>query len=562
MLSGATSPGGDDVLCVTVVADEHGYGMKVSGDNPVYVQSVKENGAAWRAGLRAGDRILCVDTVAVHNHTHQQVVQMIRANKKTVLTVQQNTSRHKRPITAPFPVNPEKQRELEVSKVETMQRMLDEDQVYIKQLRLELSKVPDVRKQAQLDLAEQRCIKVKHEIDVIKAGQPMETTTSHPAFMPATPRLATRIKNNDKTSPVQNTGFLSGLPRSLSNLTGQSLRNLRQAKQNNKIQQENQPPLVRQNSDESNNKRRHVHNNTVPMVPTTCLDNVTPPPLPPRSIERPKRTPLSPPINPLAKPKPSSSISPMHKQYYKGRYYPEKPQYPMHQSMPAYNDEHQKQFRRSSHSLDGDLDGPQPNSIALQMSYPLVNVPPPPLQTDNRTGVPVLHVRSRSSPEQLDHELQRPAAPLPAEAVSWGGAPAAPAPPPPGTPPPPYATNTQPCADPQRAIISMEEDDSPASDNSTYSGLFSNLRSVRESKARTAVLLNWLLGERRSAHAALVLVLTDGFRAATAVNNATLRRWAYEIHSTFIMPNAVLQLNGVDENMANEIEQVLVNGKV
>lgn len=149
------------------------------------------------------------------------------------------------------------------------------------------------------------------------------------------------------------------------------------------MQQENQPPLVRQNSDESNNKRRH--NNTVPIVPTTCLDNVSPPPLPPRSIERPKRNPLSPtltttPINPLAKPKPCTSVSsasPIHKPYYKGRY--EKP-FPMHQSMPPYKDDNAKQFRRSSHSLDGDLEGPQPNSIALQMNYPLVNAPPPPLQ--------------------------------------------------------------------------------------------------------------------------------------------------------------------------------------
>lgn len=39
-------------------------------------------------------------------------------------------------------------------------------------------------------------------------------------------------------------------------------------------------------------------------------------------------------------------------------------------------------MRMSSHSLDGELDGPQPNSIALQMSYPLVNVPPPPLQVN------------------------------------------------------------------------------------------------------------------------------------------------------------------------------------
>lgn len=31
MLGGAGSPGGDDLLTVTVVRDEHGYGMKVSG---------------------------------------------------------------------------------------------------------------------------------------------------------------------------------------------------------------------------------------------------------------------------------------------------------------------------------------------------------------------------------------------------------------------------------------------------------------------------------------------------------------------------------------------------
>ncbi|XP_052742710.1 LOW QUALITY PROTEIN: rho guanine nucleotide exchange factor 11 [Bicyclus anynana] len=542
---GAASPAGDELLTVTVVRDEHGYGMKVSGDNPVYVQSVKEHGAAWRAGLRSGDRILRVDSVPVHQHTHQQVVHLIRANPSTVLTVQQNSSRHKTPITAPVPVNSEKQRQLEVSKAHTVRLMLEQEQKYIRDLRNELLKVPDVRKQAQLESAEQRCSKLQHEIDTIIAAQPEAVQP------PSTPKL-TRAKDS-----LPNTGFLSGLPRSLSNLTGQSLRNLRQARQKQETQ-----PLVRQNSDETNNKRRHVHNNTVPMVPTTCLDN-TPPPLPPRSIERPKRIPLSPhsptisPVNPLAMQKPCTS-SPIHKQYYK------KP-YPMHQSMPPYREE---KFRRSSHSLDGELEGPQPNSIALQMSYPLVNVPPPPLQTDNRSAVPILHVRSQSSPEHLDHELPRNQSCLhhTTEKEAWSRGT-----PPPGTPPPPYphpahpshpahpAMRTQPCADPQRAIISMEEDDSPASDNSTYSGLFSNLRSVRESKARTAVLINWLLGERRCACASLLLVLTDSYRSAAGVTTHTLRRWAYELQSTFLMPNAVLQLNGVDENMANEIEHVLVN---
>ncbi|XP_050357876.1 rho guanine nucleotide exchange factor 11 [Nymphalis io] len=512
---GAGSPGGEDLLTVTVVSDEHGYGMKVSGDNPVYVQSVKEHGAAWRAGLRAGDRILRVDTVPVHHHTHQQVVHMIRANPTTVLTVQQNSSRHnKTPITAPFPVNQEKQRQLEVSKAQTVRLMLEKEQKYMRDLRNELLKVPDVRKQAQLESAEQRCFTLQHEIDSIMAAQ-----------SPGTPK-AGRAKEAERG----NSGFLSGIPRSLSNLTGQSLRNLRQSRQ------KAEAPLVRQNSDEGR-RRAHTHTPThspsAPPVPTTCLD-AAPPPLPPR------RAPASPPAspaNPLAVP---------HKHYYK------KP-YPMHQSMPPYREE---KMRRSSHSLDGELEGPQPNSIALQMNYPLVNAPPPPLQTDIRGGVPVLHVRSQSSPEHLDHELPR------TDAERWARGPA-----PPGTPPPPYPPPSprpsphpaNPCADPQRAIISMEEDDSPASDNSSYSGLFSNLRSVRESKARTAVLINWLLGERRCACASLVLVLTDAYRGAAGVSPATLRRWAYEIHSTFLMPNAVLQLNGVDENMANEIEHVLVN---
>ncbi|CAH0403766.1 unnamed protein product [Chilo suppressalis] len=348
-------------------------------DNPVYVQSVKEHGAAWRAGLRAGDRILRVDAVPVHRHTHQQVVQMIRASPATVLTVQQNTSRHKTPITAPVPVNPEKQRQLEVSKVYTMRLMLEQEQKYIRDLRNELCKVPDVRKQTQLESAELRCSKLQHEIDALAASQP-------------SPRA-----RNDKP----NSGFLSGLPRSLSNLTGHSLRNLRQNRPRAPDPAPNPAPLLRHNSDEG--KRRH--NNTVPMVPTTCLDNVSnisPPPLPPRA----------------ANPRP----------------------FPMHRSLPPTRDNPPElrgtppelgydpaALRRSSHSLDGELDapGPQPNSIAMQMNYPLVNAPPPPIQV------------------------------------------------------------------------------------------------------------------MRCACANLLLILTDAYRNAAGVSNATLRRWAYEIQSTFLIPSAI-----------------------
>lgn len=39
--------------------------------------------------------------------------------------------------------------------------------------------------------------------------------------------------------------------------------------------------------------------------------------------------------------------------------------------------------------MDGELDVPQPNSIAMQMSYPLVNVPPPPVQVRIGCGLEI-----------------------------------------------------------------------------------------------------------------------------------------------------------------------------
>ncbi|KAK1135779.1 Rho guanine nucleotide exchange factor 12 [Melipona bicolor] len=66
------------VATLVVYKDDAGYGMKVSGDNPVYVQSVKEGGAAARAGLHAGDKIIKVNGVNVMQSTHTDVVQLIK----------------------------------------------------------------------------------------------------------------------------------------------------------------------------------------------------------------------------------------------------------------------------------------------------------------------------------------------------------------------------------------------------------------------------------------------------------------------------------------------------
>ncbi|VDO19813.1 unnamed protein product [Heligmosomoides polygyrus] len=46
--------------CVVVQRQRDGYGFTVTGDHPVFVHTVKPEGAAFCAGVREGDRILKV----------------------------------------------------------------------------------------------------------------------------------------------------------------------------------------------------------------------------------------------------------------------------------------------------------------------------------------------------------------------------------------------------------------------------------------------------------------------------------------------------------------------
>jgi C-terminal processing protease CtpA/Prc len=45
---------------VIIQRDRLGYGLTVSGDNPVYVLNVREGGAAHRAGINTNDQIIKV----------------------------------------------------------------------------------------------------------------------------------------------------------------------------------------------------------------------------------------------------------------------------------------------------------------------------------------------------------------------------------------------------------------------------------------------------------------------------------------------------------------------
>ncbi|KAM4620708.1 rho guanine nucleotide exchange factor 12 isoform 2-T2 [Polymixia lowei] len=73
--------------CVIIQRDENGFGLTVSGDNPVFVQLVKEDGAAMRAGVQTGDRIIKVNGTLVTQSNHIEVVELIKSGSYVALTV-------------------------------------------------------------------------------------------------------------------------------------------------------------------------------------------------------------------------------------------------------------------------------------------------------------------------------------------------------------------------------------------------------------------------------------------------------------------------------------------
>uniref|UniRef100_A0A4X2LHB8 Sorting nexin 27 n=1 Tax=Vombatus ursinus TaxID=29139 RepID=A0A4X2LHB8_VOMUR len=103
-LLGAGNGGGGGPRVVRIVKSESGYGFNVRGqvseggqlrsiNGELYaplqhVSAVLPGGAADRAGVRKGDRILEVNGVNVEGATHKQVVDLIRAGEKElILTV-------------------------------------------------------------------------------------------------------------------------------------------------------------------------------------------------------------------------------------------------------------------------------------------------------------------------------------------------------------------------------------------------------------------------------------------------------------------------------------------
>uniref|UniRef100_A0A4X2K4D8 Rho guanine nucleotide exchange factor 12 n=1 Tax=Vombatus ursinus TaxID=29139 RepID=A0A4X2K4D8_VOMUR len=79
--------------CVIIQKDDNGFGLTVSGDNPVFVQSVKEDGAAMRAGVQTGDRIIKEENNVVHNQKVEILRKMLQKEQERLQLLQEDYSR-------------------------------------------------------------------------------------------------------------------------------------------------------------------------------------------------------------------------------------------------------------------------------------------------------------------------------------------------------------------------------------------------------------------------------------------------------------------------------------
>ncbi|KAM4714008.1 rho guanine nucleotide exchange factor 11 [Anableps anableps] len=74
--------------CVVVQKDQLGFGFTVCGERVKLVQNVRPGGAAVKAGVHEGDRIIKVNGSAVSTMTHQEVVKLIKSGPYVALTLQ------------------------------------------------------------------------------------------------------------------------------------------------------------------------------------------------------------------------------------------------------------------------------------------------------------------------------------------------------------------------------------------------------------------------------------------------------------------------------------------
>ncbi|KYQ46909.1 Rho guanine nucleotide exchange factor 12 [Trachymyrmex zeteki] len=530
------------IATLVVYKDDAGFGMKVSGDNPVYVQSVKEGGAAARAGLHAGDKIIKVNGVNVMQSTHTDVVQLIKSSTQVVLTVQQ------KPVTSSGVAA--------VAAIATATTATTTSglQVGVVGATSQQPQRP-VSLSAAGNMSPSQPVTSLHRASTAPAGSaPCNTriTGPQPVDLEKKRQLETQRVHTFQLMLEKEQSYVDKLRSELAK-TGTSSSSthitavqaeLAGAERRVRTLQEQLAAISTTNEQLCSLVTNTSCSSGYCPLSSSGSGVDVPPPLPSRKSL--SMQSLSPPPLP---PRPPSAIQ--------NTVQPER-HLLIHLTPSTVN-----QGISNSFSQDANLNA----SNALSK-----------------------HQRTKSSPEQLGITAISPSEAskrliasesmndlLPPRHVRHNDIDINELPciTPPGTPPPPYpapvlgqdvfsstlndalATDIIPGLPTfQQPIMSMEEDDVSDQEIGQLEdhGPFQSLSRLWGHHAHLAVFINYVLSNSDPSSLLFYLV-TDLYKEGNAKE---MKKWAYEIHSSFLVPGAPLRLHNVDENVANEIDDVLL----
>ncbi|XP_065581699.1 rho guanine nucleotide exchange factor 12-like [Artemia franciscana] len=477
-----------------IIKDSKGFGFVVAGDKPVFIQSLREGGAAERAGLMKNDVIIKVNGVNVTDFNHAEVVNLIKAAGPfvTLTLIGQNSSSsfngyspssptsmplspvnltpsiqgpdisNDRLISLPKPVDDEQQRAVDMSALRTLQTMFEREEEARNHLRAQQERHPNSRTAIELAQSEKIIKELRRKISAISGTRD---------WIP------------------------SSVPSSVLNVTARS------------------PPVKRSLANFGSRKTD---------MGSLESEEESPPPLPVRVTSR-----MS---NPMASP----VLSPVNSERRFGS--PD-----IVPPLPPRNN-----VMMQSHE-----DGVGPQHQRTKSS---------PFPYRGPKVIPDLRCMSTVDSGDLEtHKAQWTTSPVPVS--------------PAGSPPPPYSID-QPDVGGRRSngvtfsseavvgtqwqIPSMEDDDWSDHESSVIEdhGPYTKISTLLEAKPYLAVFINYLLCNYDPSDL-FFLLITDHYREGTSTKD--MCQWAFEINTTFLVPNAPLKVQSVDEQILRGIDDVLTN---
>ena len=104
----------------------------------------------------------------------------------------------------------------------------------------------------------------------------------------------------------------------------------------------------------------------------------------------------------------------------------------------------------------------------------------------------------------------------------------------------------------------MEDEDWSDHESSAIEdhGPYMKISTLLEAKPYLAVFINYLLCNYDPSNL-FFLLITDHYKEGTSTKD--MCQWAFEINTTFLVPNAPLKVQSVDEQILREIDDVLTN---